>query len=205
MCTATVAQYILDALAARIKNLSVFTAYDVTTDARDITDENVRHTDVRRIVHEEFQTGQFPAEYNMEEFLELVNGRTAICYYPDGKSALDHPLALQPASAPAPVAAPNSVVTSAAPTTHRQGGHTKDGDGYICEATKENRINIPKDLCQKITPNGNSYDITCNGSVLYKTPNKDGRVRIAKAELGGGDKFRVTVDTTANTIVVEQI
>ncbi len=65
MCTHVTAQYILDALAARIKNLSVFTCKDVTDDARDAVDfkdADIRHADVRRIVNEEFNTQQFPPE-----------------------------------------------------------------------------------------------------------------------------------------------
>lgn len=205
--TATVAQYILDALAARIKNLSVFTAFDVTSDARDLTDENVSHRDVRNIVHQEFQTGQFPPEYNQDSIeLVVANNPLAIVYYPDGKSAYDHPLALQPSTPAAPPVPVTSVGSSiATPSIAKQGGHTKDGDGYICSVTADGRINLPQTLLSKVQDNGGTYDVAYNGGVLYKKPHSDGRIRVGKTELGGGSKFRVSVDTTANTIVVEQI
>lgn len=218
MCTVTVAQYILDALMARIKNQSVFTAYDVTKDARDLTKDNVSHRDVRNIVHNEFMTGQFPSEYNQEPIeLSVPNNPVAIVYFPDGKSAFDHPLALNPNSAPAPIPTKTTTVpasmgvsqgTSTFPTTKtKKGGSVKDGDGYICELTSENRLNVPKSLLTQLHidwQNGGTYDIIFSGKLICKAANDDGRVRIAKSELGTGDKYRVSVDTTNNTIVVEQ-
>ena len=201
MCTATMAQRILNALQARLNNLSVFTAHDVTIDARDTTDENVRHSEVRNIVHNEFLTGQFPANYNREEFLDLTNGHTAICYYPDGKSPYDHPMAM---AAPSQAPAPTTNVSTQVTASTRQGGNVKDGDGYICTVTKENRINVPKDITDKVSLNGGTIDINVVGqAMIYRTPNKDGRIRISSTELGGGSKFRLEVDN--NTIKIEQI
>jgi len=206
--TAVAAQRILDALLARIKNGSIFTAYDVTIDARDGTDDNIRHSDTRNIVHQEFTTGEFPDEYNREEFLELKNGHVAICYYPDGKSAFDHPEAVanqsvaqaqQSATAPAPIVA----TATTAPTT-KLGGSVKDGGGYICSETKKGVINIPDAIVKAVTPNGGTYDIQIDGGgVIYKAPDGKGRLRIASSKLGGGSKFRLEVVT--NTITVEQI
>ena len=54
MCTAVAAQEILDVLTEFIQNKKVFTAYDVTTEARNRTSETVLHNDTRRIIEGEF-------------------------------------------------------------------------------------------------------------------------------------------------------
>ena len=206
--TATAAQCILDALAAKIKNQSVFTAFDVTKDARDRTRETVPHAEVRNIVYQEFSTGQFPDNYNQDLVVLVINNKPiATVYFPDGKSALDHPLALQPpvaTSTTIPIATSISNQVVAAPKAPKMGGRSKDGDGYICDVTADGRVNIPQDLCSKVKLSGGSYDVKFNGTFLYKKPHKDGRVRICKTELRDGSKYRVSVDTQANTIVIEQ-
>lgn len=201
MCTAVIAQEILDALQARIDNKSVFTAFDVTTDARDKTTDHISHRDVRRIVHEEFDTGQFPDTYNREDFLSLKNGQTAMCYYPDGKSAADHPEALQVAP---PIGQVPPYVKQAQAASTKKGGSTKDGDAYICEETSKGVINIPKALVDEVGSVGGNYDIDINGTIVFKAPDGQGRLRIASSKLGGGSKFRLKVDVANNTITVEQ-
>jgi hypothetical protein len=207
MPTAIVAQFILDALEARIKNLSVFTAYDVTTDARDMTEENVDHTEVRNIVHQEFATSQFPDAYNQES-IELTTNDVAIVYFPDGHVASEHPMAKNPTAPPIGkvpdfVKQAQTGSTSVAAPKSKKGGNTKDGDGYICEVTGKNVINIPDAIVKAVTPNGGTYDITTiTGVTIYKKADGEGRLRISSSRLGGGDKFRMVVKT--NTIVVEQ-
>jgi hypothetical protein len=210
--TATASQHILTALLARIKNQSVFTAHDVKVDARDMTDENIRHDDVRSIVHNEYLTGEFPDEYNRDEFLELKNGHHAVCYYPDGKTSGDHPMAMYPKAPPigqapasitSPVAALNHAVANAAPKA-KQGGSVKDGNGFICSETSKGVINIPKDIVDKATKSGDTYDIAINGgTVVYKAPDGKGRLRIASSKLGGGDKFRLEVSAAGVIIIVQ--
>lgn len=207
MCTAVVAQEILDSLQARIDNKSVFSAFDVTTDARDRTDDRISHRDVRNIVHNEFNTGQFPDDYNQDVIeLDVPNNPQVIVYFPDGKSALDHPKALQPApiaTAPTGFAATSS--QSSTPTKTRKGGKTKDGDSYVCKATSEGRISIPYELLVQVKTQGGSYDIAYYGKTFYKKPNADGRVRIRTSELDNGTEFKIAVDTTYDTIVIEKI
>ncbi len=211
MCKATAlaAQAILDALSNAIKNGKVFTAFDITTDARDGTDENIDHQDCREIVHNEYAIGEFPDEYNREEFLALTNGQTAICYYPDGKSAEDHPLAVQGSTAISSPAAGASVAPSTpipSTTTAKQGGKTKDGDGFICKVTCDGRINVPKDLYSQISADGGTFDVQFQGSILYKKPiGAHDRLVLKKSDLKGGTQFKVGVDVSANTITVEQI
>jgi len=208
MSTATVAQHILNALAARIKNGSVFTAFDITTDARDATDENVKHGDTRNIVHQEYGAGEFPDNYNRDEFLELKNGQAAICYYPDDKTSGDHPEAMYPLALPIGQA-PASVqqVQAASPVSAapkaKQGGSVKDGNGFICTETSKGVINIPDDIVKAVTPNGGTYDIQIEGGgLICKVADGKGRLRIASSKLGSGSKFRLAVVT--NTITVEQ-
>ncbi len=214
MCNATAlaAQAVLDALSNRLKNDSVFTAFDITTDARDGTHEHIAHLDSREIVHNEFDTGEFPDKYNKEEFLALITGHVAICYYPDGKSAEDHPLAVQgsiAAAAPPIGRIPSAIVAAktaqAAPTT-KQGGKTKDGDSFICNVTCDGRVNVPKELYSQVTADGGTFDVQFNGTIIYKKPigAKD-RLVLTKSDLNGGKRFRVGVNFGANTITLEQI
>jgi len=209
MITATASQFVLNALAAMLEGKRVFTAYDVTIDARDKTDERIDHEDVRGIVHNEFLTGEFPDEYNKQEQLELNNNQVAICYYPDGKVAEDHPNAMYPAGSTAAVTSPAAAVsqsaTSAAPKT-KLGGKTKDGDGFIVNVTCDGRINIPKELKSQVSADGGTFDVKFQGTVLYKKPiGSEDRLVLKKSELNGGDKFRIGVDVSSNTITVEQI
>jgi len=207
MCTATVAQEILNALQTRIDIGSVFTAFDVTSDVRDSNPGNkIKHRDVRRIVHEEYQTGQFPDNYNRVDGIELdvPQSPLVIVYYPDGKSGSDHPKALQPTPASsgfAPV--PPSMRVQTGSITSKQGGSVKDGDGFICSETAKGVINIPDAIVKGVTPSGGTYDISVDGDIIYKAPDGQGRLRISSSVLGGGSKFKLTVNTSNNTIVVE--
>ena len=202
MITMTAAQVILDALEAKLKNGSVFTAYDVTVDARDRTDERIGHNDVRNIVHNEWMTGQFPSEYNQESIqLCTPTQPFALVYFPDNKAATDHPLALISSNpvTPNPIPAPTTVSVPVTKTTK----NTKDGDSFVCEVTNENRINIPRDILIQVSPSGGTYDIAFGTKMLYKAMNSDGRVRISAASLDNHKKYRVTANKSANTIIIE--
>ena len=221
--TANASQLVLNALLARLKNESVFTVKDVTNDARDMTtyrDNIIDHPEVQTIVHNEFSTGQFPPNWNQNSIELNVDGNpVAIVYYPDGKDALDHPLALngnggavaqvQVQSAPTssvPTVIQQVQTTRAANAAPKQGGNTKDGDSFICETTSEGRINVPRVLTDKIKAGGGTYDVNVvGGSILYKKPNTDGRLRISASEVGGGTKFRLDVDASTNIITIEQL
>jgi len=220
--TKEASQFVLLALAARVKNGSVFTAHDVKEDARiaaAMTTEKIYHADVRNIVHQEFAVGEFPDNYNREDFLELNNGHVAICYYPDGKAATEHENAMSPTApiigqVPAsvqqaqtantnPVTALNQVVASATPKA-KQGGSVKDGKGFICSETSKGVINIPDGIVKAVTPNAGSYDIQIEGGgLICKVADGKGRLRIASSKLGTGSKFRLEVVT--NTITVVQV
>lgn len=215
MCNATAlaAQAILNALSKAIKSGRIFTAFDITTDARRETDEHIAHADSREIVHNEYVIGEFPDEYNRQEQLELDNGQIAICYYPDGKVAEDHPKAARHTATTSPVTSPvaalnTSALNTPAPTATntKTGGKTKDGNSFICNVTSEGRLNVPRELFSRIVAEGGTFDVQFEGSIIYKTPiGKEKRLVLKKSDLKGGVKFKVGVDVSKNTITVEKI
>jgi len=219
MCNATAqaAQAILDALSEAIKSGRIFSAFDITTDARNSTDEIIVHADSREIVHNEFAIGELPDNYNQGNAVLDVPGRpTVIVYYPDGKTPEDHPKAVQTGGATSASAnvvippigrIPAAIVAqkTGSPKT-KQGGKTKDGDAFICKVTCDGRVNVPKELYSQVSADGGTFDVQFNGSVLYKKPiGSEDRLVLKKSDLKGGSKFRVGVDVPANTITVEQI
>lgn len=210
MCNATAlaAQAILNALSKAIKSGRIFTAFDITTDARRETDEHIAHADSREIVHNEYVIGEFPDEYNRQEQLELNNGQIAICYYPDGKVAEDHPRAARHTATTSPVTSPVAALNTSASTatTTKTGGKKKDGDNFICNVTSEGRLNVPRELFSQIVAEGGTFDVQFEGSIIYKTPiGKEKRLVLKKSDLKGGVKFKVGVDVSKNTITVEKI
>ena len=202
--TATASQIVLDALLSRLNSGSVFTAYDITQDARDLTNERIDHPEVQRIVHTEFDNGEFPADYHREDQLELNTGHIAICYYPDGSNAVDHPMAMYSPVSSTPATPATPPAPTPTPTTPKQGGSVKDGNGYICSETAKGVINIPDIIVKSATPYGGEYDISISGgNIICKVPDGEGRLRIASSKLGGGPTFRIEVRN--KTIVVEKL
>lgn len=205
--TPTVSQIILTALTERIDSRSVFSAFDVTEDARKETKDNVYHNDVRDIVANEYAiAGEFPDDYCKEAIQLNIPSRGnpyAVVYFPDELSANDHPFATSNAlQAPAPAAV--STPAPAATSSPKQGGAVKDGDAFICTETSKGVINIPKVLTDKITPNGGSFDLQVGGKLICKKPDGEGRLRICSSRLGGGSKFKLEV-STHNTITIESV
>ena len=191
MLTATGSQLILDVLAMFQAQDKVFTAYDVTVMVRTKTHENIHHTDVQSLVHDQWLTGEFEDNYIRDDMVQLnTSGNPyAMVYYPDIKGSSDHPLALDqdassaPAIQPQPAPYQHPLSTGSMPTTttpaKKLGGSTKQADGsYVCELTSEGRINIPKEMVDKVNKDGNTVDITINGTLIIATPNKDGRIRL---------------------------
>ena len=207
-------QHILNVLSAKLEKEEVFTAFDVTTATRSMSSENIDHSDVREIVHNEFNTGEFPVNYNQGPIeLTVINNPVAIVYYTDGSRPTDHPLARQHTGTNSPSTSPVAALgitapSSAAPNPKRTklGGKAKDGDGFICNVTCDGRVNIPKEIYAQVRPDGGVFDVQISGSIRYKKPiGVDDRLVLTKSDLAGGQKFRVDVDVAANTINVEQI
>jgi len=197
MLTATANQTVIDVLAMFIAQDRVFTAYDVTVEARKKTPERIDHRDVRQLVHDNWITSGFPDNYDRQEGIELkTNGNPlVIVYYPDTKTAYDHPFAM-PASAPAPSYSTPAPTTT---TTSKLGGSVKiDDDSYTCTPTAEGRINVPKVLIDKVDKTGGSVDFMVSGTLHPRIPNSDGRVRISLQKLDFDATADVTVTVSAD-------
>ena len=197
------ASLILEVLAQKLLDGEVFTAWEVTEAVRALTTERISHADVRNIVNSEFNAQQMGTVNR--QLCTLNDGRNseAFVYYPNGMSADDHLLVgSNPVSSPVSVNLDNTDSGShpcvADATTTDSGS---DADSNI---TAEGRINIPKSLLGDVTPTGGSYDISFNGTLYCKIPNKDGRVRISINAIGFvGTKAKFSIDK--NTIIIESV
>jgi len=200
MCDLLVATTTVDILDDNIKNKNVFTAFDITKEARITIDENVRHPDVRNIVNNEFTTNQMTG-YNRELCtLNLSNRPQAFVYFPDTKSALDHPLVS------AKVVDINDIDDVNDIDNDTDGITTKDVNLLDDEVktTKEGRVQIPRHLLNQVTPNAGTYDIIIRGNLKCATKDARGDVRICLKQFGIDDKkVKLSVDTNSNTIIVE--
>jgi len=203
MCNVLIANAIVELLEQKVLDGEVFTAFDLTSAVRATTDDNVRHSDVRNIVGNEFVTSQM-AGYERELCtLNLSNSPQAFVYFPDTKSASDHPLVLDigvPVSQP--VSQPISQPISQPVATNI----TVDLDVDEVATTKEGRVQIPRSLTSQVTPNGGSIDVLINGTLKCATKDARGDVRICLRQFGITDsKVKVTVDSANNTINVETV
>ena len=188
MCDVMVATTIVEILEAKIQNQDVFTAFDITQEARASLGRgnNVPHYDVRNIVANEFNIGQMQ-DYNREvHTLNLSDSPLALVYFPDGKLASDHHLVDD-----SPVC---------------DGSTDGDDDDDVITMTAEGRIDIPQKLLNQVDAPGGSYDFSVGGIIYPKAPDKQGRVRFSLQSLGiSGGKARVTVDTVHNKIDIESV
>lgn len=192
MCNVLIANTIVEVLDENIQNGEVFTAFDITSSARAKTDDNVRHDDVRNIVNNEFVSQQM-AGYDRELcVLDLSDSPSAFVYFPDTKSASDHPLV----SGSGVILSNTSVNTVSTPVI------SLDDDEY--KTTKEGRVQIPRKLLSQVTPNAGTYDLIINGSYRGATPDARGDIRIGLRQFGIKDsKVKLTVDTTNNSINID--
>lgn len=228
----TVPQEVADVLTEHVNSGKTFTAYDITTEARKRTNQNVRHRDVRDYVHTEFQTTLFGGNYSQTPIMLNVPGNPqAICYHPDGTDANDHPKALKPSQMGTPAdvdggAADDDVTDGSdldgtastppvAPAIGPRPSHLsapkdnslgKQSDGsFVVKMNRGNELVIPMPLLKSVQVQNGSYDIMIGGDLTPKAPEQDGRVRLSSGVLqkaGTGDKFRVSVDTVRNTITI---
>lgn len=194
MCTAIVANTIMEILDEKIQNEEVFTAFDITTAVRAATADTVIHNDVRSIVNDDFIASKMVG-YNRDLVtLDLSNSPKAFVYFPDTKQAEDHPLVTMAAVSIPSI--PSTPVSTPAVTL--------DADEY--KTTKEGRVQIPRKLLSQVTPNAGTYDFIIGGSYRGATPDARGDVRICLRQFGIKDsKVKLIVDTTNNTINVETV
>ncbi len=195
MCNLMVKSTIIEVLDDMIQNEQVFTAFDITRGVRSITSDTVSHGDVRDIVNSEFITPKMSGYDRDLCTLDLPNDPQALVYFPDNKTAQDHSL----------VAGDGTDSTDSTDSTDTDEDDVVLGvDEY--QTTKDGRVNIPKEMLTKIDANAGSYDILIRGTLKCATPNKDGRVRISLRDMGiSGDKVKLTVDITDNTINLETV
>jgi hypothetical protein len=195
-----VAQTIIEVLEQMALDGKVFTAYDVTVAARAATTETVGHNDVRGIVDNEYVTSQLAA-YDRELCSLNVSGNPqAFVYFPAGKSASEHILVDDDGHTAQPSAPAVSTVSTHASTPIVD----LDDDEY--KTRKDGRIQIPVKLYAQVTPNAGSYDVLINGTLKCASINARDELRIGLRQFGITDsKVKVTVDLTANTIVIETI
>ena len=199
MCSVLVANTIVELLDEKVQNGEVFTAFDITSAARKTTDDNVRHNDVRNILNNEFITNQMTGYKRELCTLYLSNSPQALVYFPDTKSASDHPLVLDigvPVSQPVSQSISQPVATNV----------TVDLDVDEVATTKEGRVQIPRKILDKVTPNAGSYDVVVSGTLKCASKDARGDVRVCLKQFGITDsKVKVTVDDTNNTIVIETV
>jgi len=196
MCiTSTVTQLILEVLDEKMQNQEVFTAYDITCAARLETKNKVKvfHKDVRAIIENEFITQQM-TDYDRElRPLDLLSNQPqAQVYFPDTKSASDHDKISGSVSDP-----------DTDSTDSTDSGDMADGE---YKTTKEGRIQIPKTVLKQVTPQAGSYDVMISGNLKCVKPDARGDVRICLKQFGiNGDKVRLTVDTSTDTINLDTV
>jgi hypothetical protein len=176
----------------------VFTAFDITKQLRTENPTlNVPHADVREMVLEEYNN-TFCDDY-AKECIDLTVGR-AFVYFPDHMSALDHPLAIQPASVP------DSTVASTVTSTDT-------------DLTVEKRLNIPIAILDKLglVP-GKLVRIDTDSGVMSLTEvtaaptetlhvNADGRLRLNARTLTNAfgrlpDKYDISISSCRSKIEI---
>jgi hypothetical protein len=187
-----VASTIVEVLNEKILNEEIFTAYDITIAAREATDDTVIHDDVRNIVGNEFNTNQIKGYVRELCTLNLSGSPQAFVYFPDTKSASEHPF-VDGVSTPVSSSVSMPVSTPAV---------VLGDDEY--KTTKEGRVQIPRKLTEQVSPNNGTYDLIINGSYRGVNPDARGDLRIGLIQFGIKDsKVKVTVDVSNNTINIE--
>jgi len=193
MCSVAIQSCIQEILDQKVRDGEAFTAFDITQAARQCTDENVRHSEVRGIVQNSFESDEIPGYIRELCSLNLPGNPQAFVYFNIMKSAADHPLV---GSVPAP------------DDSDDDGEDDSDGDslqdGEVI-ATAEGRVNIPTSILSQVSTNAGSYDMLISGTLKCVTPNKDGRVRICLKPVGITDKKVKIVVGSNNTINIETV
>ena len=184
MCSVLVMTVIEGVLNDMVRDEKVFTVFDVTKEARNISTNNVPHRDVKKAVVNAFITGQM-VNYNREVCtLNAADSPQAMVYFPAGKSATDHPkVESDEASVDDDEDIEDEVDTD---------------DENVIKATKEGRVNIPKKILDKAELDGDSaFAFMVNGHMIYRKLTKEGTIRFSLAKLGfDGGKCRVTLNNS---------
>ena len=191
MCSVLVMNVIEGVLNDMIQDRKVFTAFDVTTEARNISTNNVSHRDVKKVVVNSFMTGQMVGYDRELRTLNTKKSPQAFVYFPVEKLVTDYPLV-------------ESDEASVDDDEENEEVENTD-DKNVVKMTKEGRVNIPKRILDQVQSVGDSYDFMANGKLMCRKLTKEGTIRFSLAKLGiSGGKCRVTVGDS-NTIYLDSV
>ncbi len=182
--TGVVVDVVRDVIGQFVSEDKVFSAFDITEEIRKSGD--ARHYDVKSIVHNLYLNGQLGNNTYNRQVIVLDCGDDDYdvwVYFPFTKSAYDHPLAKKQ-------------------TIQVPVDTDEDTDEVTVTVTDEHRIQIPQKVLKQVTPDQitKAYDVACNGNVILRKPESDGRVRITEATFPVGARLNVT--TKGNTIEI---
>ena len=184
MITQTVPKAVTSVLDRMILAKKVFTAYDVTQEARKLTTDSILLSDVKDIVRTKFTTGQMPG-YNRNYKFEDVEFVSV--YRPDKSS--------------------DTVIEDTPEETtivENTDTNVSIDSGTVVKLTKDGRVNIPKELLKQITMVDGSYDIYISDTHKCVSPNTNGCIRFGLRSFGiTGDKVSLVVDT--NSIRISEV
>jgi len=182
----------------------VFSAYDVTKEVNK-NGPVARHYKIKSLVHGIFQAGEMNGDNYNRELITLDVGNDdadAFVYYPNSKTAYDHPLA----KSQTVTAVDNG---DGVPTLDLDDldddtdDEDEDDDSEIVATvtvTNENRIQIPRKVLKGLYTNDSSYHISCGGKLYVKSAEADGRIRITDTSYL--PKTRVNIAIQHNTVIV---
>jgi hypothetical protein len=189
MCTVAISNAISEVLFDFVAREEMFTAFDVTKGVRAKLSETVLHREVRQDVHNGFDfVGR--GYQRTPVTLSVAGNPTVFVYHPINTDAHDHPLAMKDSDADA-----GQVYTdSSTPAASTVPVALPDG---VRQITKDKRVTIPRKFLKQVNPTGGSYDIMSQGDLICRKPNANGMVRIAASKLGGGSKFKITVENNS--------
>jgi len=193
--------------------LEVFSAFDITKEVRTREGGHVAtHDRIKSFVHQAFRGMEMPTSYRQTliTLATTAGDFQAFVYHPDCASAYDHPLAKkQTVQVTIPDGLDDSGDTVPAPDFGSDDGDVDDSepspstDSVVVEVTvSEQRINIPKKILNKVpVPSTGKYRFNGDGGkTIFRSPNEDGRIRIAASFLGSKSKYSVTVDSDNRSI-----
>lgn len=193
---------IKDVIAKKTGANEMFTAYDITAAARKQEGEFIdKHSKIKRDIHAAFANNEMPTLYvrTLVGLEDKVGKFTEVFMYHDLSS---NPTDYQPADKDIKVVS----LDGDAVDVDDDDDETEDDDEVDSsglKATQEGRLNIPKDVIEKVDsrPFTGGIDVSVDGNLRCVTINKDGRIRITV----GKGSYSAEADTTKNMIVVKTL
>ena len=212
----------------------MFTAYDITLALRkEYPTANVKHNEVKAIVHNLFIEGHFPARYNSTIIKLAVDGEPyATLFHVGSDNPMDYALSLKPAldSTTSDIVGSSDIISQTSSDdsvdidfefvfddNDYYDDYDDDDDDdddydddefdeyYIRCATEDGRINLPKALCMRNLNKDGSVTVCLSGLVNCNVPqNKDGRHRLTVCDKNRkGSSWKI--DSYRGTIQVNML